>query len=50
MRALGFAEVFVIFFVWLIPVWILWKFYQVLSRIADNLAGIQQTLGERPRV
>jgi flagellar biogenesis protein FliO len=33
----------------IIPAWILWKFYQVLSRIADNLAGIRQTLGNRPQ-
>lgn len=49
-RSLGFPEVFVILLAYLmIPAWILWKFYRVLSRIADNLAGIRQTLGDRPR-
>jgi hypothetical protein len=36
-------------FIWLIPAWIIWKFYQVLTHIAENLAGIRQTLEERPR-
>jgi hypothetical protein len=49
MRSIGFPELFVILFAWLIPAWILWKFYQVLSRIAENVAGIRRTLGDRPR-
>jgi hypothetical protein len=46
---LGAPEIFVILFAWLIPAWILWKFYQVLSRISENLAGIRQTLEEQRR-
>lgn len=49
MGSLGFPEVLVLSSIWLIPALILWKFYQVLSRIADNLAGIRQTLDDRPR-
>ncbi len=35
MVGLGFPEMLLIL-VWLIPAWILWKFYQVLSRMADS--------------
>jgi hypothetical protein len=32
-----------------LPLWLVWKFYQVLLSIAESLAGIRQTLQERPR-
>ena len=44
---LGFPEVFVIVLVWALPLWILWKFYQVLSRMASELGEIKQALVER---
>jgi hypothetical protein len=44
---LGFPEVFVVLFVWALPVLVVWKFYQLLSRIANDLAGIKQALRDR---
>ena len=48
MSGFGVPEIFFLL-AWVIPLWILWKFYQVLSRIAHNLASIRQTIEERPR-
>jgi hypothetical protein len=33
--------------IYLVPFWIIWKFYTMLSRINNNLAAIAQTLRER---
>ena len=46
---LGSPELMVLSLFWLLPFWILWKFYRVLSRIAENLAGIRQTLADQSR-
>lgn len=46
---LGGAEIFFMLFVWVLPLWIVWKFYGMLSRINNNLAVIAQALRERPR-
>lgn len=35
--------------VYAVPALVLWMFYRILSRINDNLAGIRQTLEDRPR-
>jgi hypothetical protein len=42
---LGFPEVLVI--VWALPLWIVWKFYCVLARIANELGEIKRALSER---
>jgi hypothetical protein len=47
MIGLGFPEIIALLWAGF-GLWIVWKFYQVLSRIAENLAGIRQTLQERP--
>jgi hypothetical protein len=33
---------------WLVPGWILWKFYQALARIGSELAEIKVILRDRP--
>ena len=51
MRALGFPEfVFVLMLlgVYGLGIWVIWKFYSVLARMADNLDGIRRCL-ERQR-
>jgi hypothetical protein len=47
---LGFPEVLVIILVWALPLWILWKFYHVLSRMASELGEIKQALVERREI
>ena len=45
MASLGLPEVFVVFFmliVYAFSFWVVWKFYQVLARMNDNLGGIRQ--------
>jgi hypothetical protein len=55
MRGLGFPELFAVFlmlFVYGLVLFVVWKFYNVLSRMNDNLTGIRQALersADRPQ-
>ncbi len=47
MSALGFPEIFFAFFmlcVYGMALFIIWKFYNVLKKMNDNLTGIRQTM------
>jgi hypothetical protein len=44
---LGFPEMIVALVLWAaVPLWVLWEFYRVFSRIANELAEIKQVLRE----
>jgi hypothetical protein len=44
---LGFPEIIVVLLLYAAaPIWVLWKFYQVFSRISNELAEIKQVLRE----
>ena len=41
---LGGPELIIISGVWLLPLYIVWRFYRVLAGINENLAGIRRKL------
>ena len=49
MQTIGFPElvVFLGFAVYGIVLWILWKFYQAIARIGEELGGIKTILQQR---
>jgi hypothetical protein len=44
MRSIALPEVFVILLLWGIPIFCVWKFYQILSKINDNVAEIRRAV------
>jgi hypothetical protein len=47
MRALGFPELFFMFFMFFVygvAIFVVWKFYQILARMNDNLSGIRRAV------
>jgi hypothetical protein len=48
-RSIGLSELFVLLLLWGIPIFCIWKFYQMLSKINDNVAGIRRAV-ERNRL
>ena len=44
---LGVPEMFVVVLLWALPLWVVWKFYQVFARIAGQLTEIKQAIVER---
>jgi hypothetical protein len=46
---LGGPELIVLGGFWLLPLYIVWKFYRVLADINDNLAGIRKNLESTTR-
>jgi hypothetical protein len=43
-RSIGLVELLFIPIVWGIPIYCIWKFYQVLSKINDNISGIRRAV------